>query len=202
MRQLAIVLVTGCALLSSGCVTGALFQWRRDEVVIAYRHVQVKNVPGVADGSYSVVGPQIWPQDPVVQADDGIVSLSPPIEFSLGARSSDTGTIDFREMDLSAARQPFSPRGQVVMATVACVEKGEERHYRVHMLRGDSGRQRWVRGGTIDIGSGTQSAARGPVTWVLLPFTVAVDIVSLPLLLVGALGMGVLEGISALQGGG
>lgn len=202
MRQLAIVLVTGCALLSSGCVTQALFQWRRDEVAIAHGKVQVKNVPGVADGFYSVLGPEIWPQDPVVQAGDGIVSLAPPIEFSLATRSSDTVSIDFREMDLSEARQPFSPRGQVVMATVACVEKGEERHYRVHMLRGDSERQRWVRSGTIDIGSGTQSAARGPVSWVLLPFTVAADIVSLPLLLVGALGMGVLEGISMLQGDG
>jgi len=202
MRQLAIALVISCAVLSSGCVTQALFEWRRDEVSIAHGQVQVKNVPGVADGSYSVVGPEIWPQDPVVQADDGIVSLSPPIEFSLGPRSSDTGTVDFRAMDLSEARRPFSPGGQVVMATVACVEKGEERHYRVHMLRGDSGRQRWVRGGTIDVGSGTQSAARGPVSWVLLPFTVAADIVSLPLLLVGALGMGVLEGISALKGDG
>ncbi|MSR61211.1 MAG: hypothetical protein EXS08_02020 [Planctomycetes bacterium] len=202
MRQLAIVLVIGCALLSSGCATMALFEWRRDEVAIAHGQVQVKNVPGVSDGWYAVVGPEIWPQDPVVQADDGIVSLSPPIEFSLSPRSRDTGYIDFRGMDLSEARQPFSPRGQVVMATVACVEKGEERHYRVHMLRGDSGKQRWVRSGTIDIGSGTQSAARGPVTWVLLPFTVAADIVSLPLLLVGGLGIGVLEGISALLGNG
>ena len=202
MRQLAIVLVIGCALLSSGCATMALLEWRRDEVAIAYGRVQVKNVPGVADGWYCVVGPGIWPQDPVVQADDGIVSLSPPIEFSLATRSSNTRSIEFREMDLSEARQPFSPRGQVVMATVACVEKGEERHYRVHMLRGDAGKQRWVRGGTIDIGSGTQSAVRGPVTWVLLPFTVAADIVSLPFLLVGGLGVGVLEGFSALQGNG
>ena len=202
MRQLAIVLVTGCALLSSGCVTRALFEWRRDEVTIAYGQVQVKNVPSVADGSYAVVGPETWPQDPVVQAGDGIVSLSPPIEFSLGTRSRDHSSIDFREMDLSEARQPFSPRGQVVKATVACVEKGEDRHYRVHVLRGDAGKQRWVRGGTIDIGTGTQSTARGPVSWVLLPFTAAADIVSLPLLLVGAVGVGVLEGISALQGDG
>ena len=127
MRQLAIALVIGCAVLSSGCVTHALFEWKRDEVDIAHGYVQVKNVQGVADGFYSVVGPELWPQDPVVQAGDGIVSLSPPIAFSLGPRSSDTGTIDFREMDLSEARQPFSPRGQVVKATVACVEKGEER---------------------------------------------------------------------------
>jgi hypothetical protein len=101
-------------------------------------------------------------------------------------------------MDLSEARQPFLPLGEVVSATVACIERGPDRNYRVHVLRGDPGRQRWVRLGTVEIGHGTQSAARGPLAWVALPVTAAVDLVTVPFLLVGAIFFGTAETISTL----
>lgn len=47
---------------------------------------------------------------------------------------------------------------------------------------------------------GYRDAVRGPISWVALPFTVFADIITLPILLIGALEMGVLEGLSLLQG--
>jgi hypothetical protein len=174
--------------------------------------LSVKNVPTLPDGNYSIVGPPSWPQQPVVEGDDGILSLSPPIDLRLvehqgNARQVDAAgpdkpdVIDFRGMDLSDARQPFSPGGEVVMATVVCIDRLPGRNFRIHVLRGDSALKRWVRIGTIDVGPGSQSGARRPLYWAALPVTVAVDIVTLPVLLVGALFMGGLEGISALGGG-
>jgi hypothetical protein len=198
MRQFAVLLIGGCAILSTGCVTTGLFDWSRDEVTIAGHKLRVKNVEKLPDDFYEIVGPASWPEQQVVEADDGILSLSPPIELSLTKGRGGPGAIDFREMDLSEARQPFSPRGEVVMATVACIDRGPDRNYRVQVLRGDSSRQRWVRIGTIEIGHGTQSAARAPLSWVALPVTAVVDLVTVPFLLVGAILMGSAEGISAL----
>jgi hypothetical protein len=200
MRRLALALVGGCALLSTGCVTMDLFAWSRDEVTVDGSRLSVKNVDALPDDFYAIIGPASVPEQPVVEADDGILSLSAPIELSVAKWPGGSGAIEFRGMDLSDARQPFLPLGEVVLATVACVDRGPDRDYRVYVLRGDPSRQRWVRIGTVEIGHGTQSAARGPLSWVALPVTAAVDLVTLPFLAVGALVMVSAEGIAQLTG--
>ena len=198
MRRLAMALVGGCALLSTGCVTTSLFAWSRDEVTVEGGMLRVKNVDTLPDGFYAIIGPASWPQQSVVEAEDGILSLSPPIDLSVAKSSSGPDAIEFRGMDLSEAREPFRPLGEVVMATVACVDRGPDRDYRVYVLRGDASRQRWVRLGTVDIGHGTQSAARGPLTWVALPVTAAVDLVTLPFLAVAGIVVACTETYSTL----
>jgi hypothetical protein len=201
MRRLAMALVAGCAILSTGCVTTGLLGWSRDEVTVEGGLLSVKNVDTLPDDFYAIIGPESWPQQSVVEADDGILSLSPPIDLSVARNPGGPGAIEFRGMDLSDAREPFLPLGEVVKATVACVDRGPDRDYRVYLLRGDPSRQRWVRLGTVEIGHGTQSAARGPLSWVALPVTAVVDLVTLPFMFVGAMLMGSAEGIAQLTSG-
>jgi hypothetical protein len=206
---LALLLVVN-TLVQSGCVTSALLDWRRDEVlvtdaalhrkagpagpdgnyvIISQGGLSVKNVPTRPDGFYLIIAPSVRPEHAVVEGADGILELAPPIALSLEApgKADNPAAIVCWKADQSEARKPFAPSEDKEKEFIACIDLRPGRIFHVQVLHGDSSRRRWVRIGTIDLGPGTQSGSRVALSYAAMPFTVAVDIVTFPVVFIGAL---------------
>jgi hypothetical protein len=197
VRLAAFVLSAACVVTQLGCVTRAVWEWQGDEVTVGVCTLRVKNVATLPDDDYWIVAPPDRSGSSVVRGNDGIFELRPALPLSIEPGQPQNKLVLMRAMELSEARSPYTGRAEEV---VACIEPLPQRSYRVHVLESDATLHRWVRLGTVDLGPGSQSGSRRTVAIVALPFTVAADIVSLPLLLLGAAVLVAFEGVGELTG--
>jgi len=178
-----------------GCATIALTLWAHDEVVVdgtAFDHgdpfhervlVAVKNVEGVEDGSYEFIVPGFDGRE-VVEADDGVLEAR-PLQVLTPAPNAETlfgghFLLAYWEvMDRSDARAHVTEPSSRMAPVEAFVEQDGDT-FRVHVLRLDAERGRWVRTGIAEIGDGTQWPVR-KAALVLLPATIAFDLITWPL---------------------
>jgi len=179
----------GCILVLTclnGCATTGVLQWGRDEVSIESSTLRVKNVPTMPDGLYSVDIPANWSRDTIVEAADGIFEIAPPATLSLSpaSQSAKPDAAKFREVKKSDVLKGVLPSREAGTDMGAYIDRLAGRNFRVHMLFDDATRHRWVRIGTVDIGPGTQWAIRRSTSYAALPGAVAVDVITLPVLVI------------------
>src|SRR5262245_23179000 len=130
--------------MSSSCVTRHALAWGEDEVTVDDGRLRVKNVRWLPDGEYSIAVPITWSERPVVEARDGLLEISPPLDPSLDPPFS-ARAIPFRQLDLREADGRYAPIDECTTEFALCIERRGHRLFRIHVLGGDHVRERWVR---------------------------------------------------------
>jgi hypothetical protein len=187
MRGLSTAMGAACSLLLGGCASIGLLDWGHDEVTVHAGMIEVKNVPTLEDGGYFLAVPTDWGQQAVHPSEDGVLELSSPMSLSLqrqrqGSSPHDIGFTPFLfQLDVDDVRPDSAFEDVPAGAIGACVEERSGRRFHVGIFGADPSRRRWIRLGVIDVGPGSQSGLRQPLSYVGLPFAVAADVVLVPL---------------------
>jgi hypothetical protein len=203
MRGLSMAMGAACSLLLGGCASTGLLAWGHDEVTVHGGMIEVKNVPTLEDGGYFLAVPTDWSQRAVRPSEDGVLELSSLMSLSLQRQRQgsiphvDGFTPFLFELVVDDVRPDSAFEDVPAGAIGACVEERSGRMFHVSVFGADQPRRRWIRLGVIDVGPGSQSGMRRPLSYVGLPFAAAADVVLVPL---GLIMMIFAEGLGAATG--
>ena len=202
MHRAGILAGVSLLLLQTGCVTYVVQEWGRDEVAVYLSRLDVRNIENLSDGGYLVEYPEDWRTLHVVETEDGILEVSPPLHLSLSSslatkRASDGHDFSYQEIDAEGAREQAPLVQGVNFHEAVLIEKAEGRMFRAHFFCPDPDRHRWVKLGTVEIGHGLQCGVRKPLSYAAMPLTIVIDVVAVP---VGAIAMLCVEAWSEIFG--
>lgn len=197
-----LVLLLGAPL--GGCMSFQLLEWIDDEVAVEgfsreppgflpqEAVLRIKNVPGVVDGRYLLGPPVGLAELPLVTAPDGFLETEPLPALTLEPLGKESWALRAPWIVRVAPDAGAADLEGALDGAVSAFVEAREDGFRVHLLRADEQRQRWVRVGVASVGPGDQSDAR-VLAYAALPVTVAWDVVTWPLALVATLAYTVYE---------